>query len=58
MGEYHRLKKLLRLRMTKQVDFAAEFLESRGLRFCVDFGYENAVEKAAAIMTAELESVV
>ena len=58
MSEYTNLKALLKLKTTKHVDFAAAFLESRGFRFCVDFGYQNAVEKAASIMTAELESVV
>jgi hypothetical protein len=30
------------------VAFACEYLESHGFRFCIDFGYGNAVEKARA----------
>ena len=27
-------------------DMACLFLESKGLQFCCDFGYQNAIEKA------------
>jgi len=29
---------------------ACRFLESRGQRFCVDFGFENAVTKAGEVI--------
>ncbi len=41
--------KLLKLRVPRVVRFACLYLEQRGLRFCVDFGTDNAVSKAAEI---------
>jgi hypothetical protein len=37
---------MLGLVMTDEQDFAALFLETQGKRFCIDFGYENAVKIA------------
>ncbi len=50
MSEYDRTCKLLRLRTTFTVDEACRFLEAHGQVFCVDFGTDNAVDKALAIM--------
>lgn len=38
--------RLLDLKVPPYKYFACLYLESHGLRFCVDFGTENAVEKA------------
>lgn len=38
-GEYHRI---LRLRTTETQDRCCLYLEGKGLRFCVDYGYQNA----------------
>ena len=50
LDEYIRLMKA---RVPKLKAYACRFLESRGLRFCVDFGTENAIEKASAIVAKE-----
>jgi hypothetical protein len=38
------------LQLTEEQMAACRFLESRGLRFCVDFGYENAAAIAEPIL--------
>lgn len=45
----------LNLRVTRTQRLAMAFLESKGLRFMVDFGTDNAIEKAMDF--AELEMV-
>lgn len=35
--------------------YACRYLEKRGQRFLVDFGYENAKAKAVALMCKELD---
>jgi hypothetical protein len=43
-SEYTRIWALLNgLPTTTEQDMACLFLESKGRRFCIDFGYENAV---------------
>lgn len=44
--EYDKLKRQMKLRVPEKVDEECRFLERRGFRFLVDFGYGNAVEKA------------
>ncbi len=45
---YHYMEtiRLLGLRFTAEQHAASRFLERDGLRFCVDFGYDNAVRIA------------
>ena len=38
----------LKLTVTDEQRRAMRYLERRGQRFCLDFGYDNAVEKARA----------
>jgi hypothetical protein len=45
-SHYGEWKHRLRLPTTPDQDIACLFLESEGQRFCVDFGYENAIGKA------------
>jgi hypothetical protein len=40
------LNKSLKLKLTEEQLRVCDFLESKGLTFCVHFGYRNAVEKA------------
>jgi hypothetical protein len=40
------IKHFPEVRMTREQIAACRYLESRGLRFCIDFGYENAFDKA------------
>jgi hypothetical protein len=47
---YLELCDLLGLELTLVQHIACAFLEGRGLRFCVDFGLDNAVEKARALL--------
>lgn len=37
------------LHVDPKIALICRFLESRGLRFCVDFGTENAIDKAMQI---------
>ncbi len=41
--------RLMKLDVNPEQAFACLFLEAKGLRFLVDFGYENAIEKASDI---------
>jgi hypothetical protein len=44
-GSYLTIRALLGgLPITEEQDMACRFLESKGLRFCIDFGYENAIK--------------
>lgn len=45
-SEYLWLKKLLDLDIPDDKNFACLYLESHGFKFCVNYGYDNAVEKA------------
>ena len=45
--------KQLNLPATEEQLIAGQFLESRGQRFLIDFGYENAVEKADELFVTE-----
>lgn len=56
MSEAERTAKLIGLRLSRPVRLAAEILERHGQRFCVDFGYHNAVDKAAAIRPSDFPS--
>ena len=38
--------RMLDLRLPPYQYFACLYLESHGFKFCVDFGYDNAVDKA------------
>ena len=53
MTETERICRLIGFAMTRAEMFAAEYLESRGLRFCVDFGRDNCIDKAAALMAKQ-----
>lgn len=52
-----KLRDFLRLfpevRLTNSQLAFAVYLENRGQRFCVDFGYANAIEKAWELMDRE-----
>lgn len=48
-GSFERTSKLLRLKLDKRVNFACQYLEDRGLRFAIDYGYKTAIHKAAEI---------
>lgn len=41
---------MLDLELTLEQHIACAFLEGRGLRMLIHFGYENAVEKAQALL--------
>lgn len=47
--------KYFRDRLKPEVVYAGEYLESKGLRFAVDFGSTNAIAKAADMMVDEFE---
>lgn len=47
--------RLLKLKVKPSVADACRYLESRGYRFCVDFGYQNAVGLASTVLVTELE---
>lgn len=46
MSDTKDMCRMLGIELTCWQLWACEFLEARGLRFCVDFGYENAEAKA------------
>lgn len=50
MSETERICRLIGMAMTGAERYACEYLERHGLRFCVHFGRDNAIDKAAAIM--------
>jgi hypothetical protein len=43
----------LKIKATEDQLIAGSFLESRGLRFCCEFGTDNAIEKADKIFFEE-----
>lgn len=43
LGSYERTLQLLDMRVTPEQHAAMRFLEREGLRFCVEFGTDNAV---------------
>lgn len=45
-SEYLRMSRLIKLKTTPEQDAACRYLESQGQRFLVDFGIENAFDKA------------
>lgn len=47
--DYGEWRDKLSLDTTKEQDLACCFLEGKGLRFLVDFGYANAIWKAKAM---------
>lgn len=48
MSEFDRICARLCLDLPHYVQCACRYLEDRGKRFCVDFGYQNATELARA----------
>ncbi len=44
---FEQTRRILKLRLSDQQVKACRFLEAQGFRFCVDYGYRNAVEKMA-----------
>lgn len=48
MTPYRELVRMLGIVVTQAQDRACRYLEHHGFRFCVDFGYENAIDKAPA----------
>jgi len=48
--EYLAVVDMLDLELSLEQHIACAFLEGRGLRMLVDFGYENAVAKALAVL--------
>lgn len=45
----------LKLNVTEAQMIAGRYLESRGLKFCIDFGYENVIEFADTLFAKECE---
>jgi hypothetical protein len=41
--------------LPEEIVFAGEFLESRGFTFLVDFGWQNAINKAAELLCDEID---
>jgi hypothetical protein len=50
--------KTLKLDVTEDQYIAAQFCESRGLRFLVEFGYDNAIPIADRIFDEECDRVM
>ncbi len=46
MSTTKHIAELLNLALTTDQLRASAYLEARGLRFCIEFGYDNAVEMA------------
>jgi len=53
---YRKVVRQLGLVLTPEQDLACAFLEARGFRFCVDFGYQNAVAKAETLWLLQPET--
>lgn len=47
---YLEIADMLDLELTLEQHIACAFLEGRGLRMLIDFGYDNAVEKALTLL--------
>lgn len=54
MSETERICRSVGIAITRVELHAAEYLERYGFKFLVDFGYGNAVAKAAAVHTNDL----
>ncbi len=54
MSDHLRLSRLVGIVLSSKQRYACEFLELRGLRFCVDFGYENCEQMAADLFVRGL----
>lgn len=48
-------KRLLHLDVTPEQDFACRLLELWGWRFLIDYGYDNAVERASLLPITSAE---
>ncbi len=55
-SEFDEMRRMLKLRVTGAKEFACRYLESRGLRFCVDYGTDNAIEKATDLMLSDFDA--
>lgn len=55
---FEQAEKYLGLKLSPEVRFACLYLESRGKRFCVDFGYENAVSIATEMQITRLSNLL
>lgn len=53
IAEYQRMYRNI---LAPELVYAGEFLEARGLRFGVEFGTTNAINKAAYAFLLELET--
>jgi len=42
VNRYDHIMKLVPMSCISRIDYACRFLEAEGLRFCVDFGLDNA----------------
>ena len=48
----------LKIEVSDEQLVAGRFLESRGLRFCCEFGYENVIQKADDLFERECEKAM
>jgi hypothetical protein len=55
LQDYERLMDV-QIPLDEDTRFAIQYLEERGSRFCVDFGYENAKDRAAELASARVKS--
>lgn len=55
MTESELICRIIGVVLTRAEVSACAFLEQRKYRFCVDFGYQNAIDKAAELYAKELE---
>ncbi len=53
MTNYREMAKRLEIDLTPEQQIACDFLERHGFKFCVDFGYENAVAKVWELSVKE-----
>jgi hypothetical protein len=52
--DYKQYTELYNQRFHSDIFFACQFLELRGMRFLIDYGWEDAVDKASRLMVKEL----
>lgn len=55
--KWRQMQQLLARPVSTIEAFAMDYLEWKGLRFCVDFGYENALVKAVDLFAHEMEDL-
>ncbi len=55
MSDFETTCRLIRLEVPEVIAAACRYLEKRGKRFCIEFGYENAVELAMQESEKEFE---